>query len=184
MTTWLNTTICLGQRFSEHIPQNTGSITCSIKKIMRREEFYVQTWVRNAIHPLERPHCTLGYKRCLVCLPLSVYFLCVSNNLNMKKPFWALGPHGKRPLISFLLFADTAIKVSLMMFIRVRVLCAKSCPTLCDHMGCSPSGSPVHGIFRARILEWLPFPSPGDHIMFVNILWPPSSAGDTWENIV
>ena len=29
-------------------------------------------------------------------------------------------------------------------------------------MDCSPSGSSVHGFSQARILEWLPFPSPGD----------------------
>ena len=38
---------------------------------------------------------------------------------------------------------------------------AQSCLTLCDPMDCSPPGSPVHGIFQARILEWVPFPSPG-----------------------
>ena len=27
---------------------------------------------------------------------------------------------------------------------------------------CSPPGSSVHGISQARILEWVPFPSPGD----------------------
>ena len=32
---------------------------------------------------------------------------------------------------------------------------AQSCPTLCDPMDCSPSGSSVHGIFQARILEWV-----------------------------
>ena len=39
---------------------------------------------------------------------------------------------------------------------------ALSCPTLCDPMDCSPPGSSVHGIFQARMLEWVPFPSPGD----------------------
>ena len=29
------------------------------------------------------------------------------------------------------------------------------CLTLCDPMDCSPPGSPVHGIFQARILEWV-----------------------------
>ena len=29
-------------------------------------------------------------------------------------------------------------------------------------MVCSPPGSSVHGIFQVRILEWLPFSSPGD----------------------
>ena len=32
---------------------------------------------------------------------------------------------------------------------------AQSCPTLCDHMDCSLSGSSVHGIFQARVLEWI-----------------------------
>ena len=29
------------------------------------------------------------------------------------------------------------------------------CPTLCDPMDCSPLGSSIHGIFQARILEWV-----------------------------
>ena len=32
---------------------------------------------------------------------------------------------------------------------------AQSCPTLCDPMDCSLLGSSVHGIFQARILEWI-----------------------------
>ena len=32
---------------------------------------------------------------------------------------------------------------------------AQSCPTLCDPVDCSPSGSSVHGILQARILEWV-----------------------------
>ena len=30
-----------------------------------------------------------------------------------------------------------------------------SCRTLCDPMDCSLSGSSVHGIFQARVLEWI-----------------------------
>ena len=49
----------------------------------------------------------------------------------------------------------------------VKVICdicevAQSCPTLCDPMDCSLPGSSVHGIFQARVLEWVPFPFPGD----------------------
>ena len=29
------------------------------------------------------------------------------------------------------------------------------CPTLCNPMNCGPPGSSVHGIFQARILEWV-----------------------------
>ena len=32
---------------------------------------------------------------------------------------------------------------------------ARSCPTLCDPVDCSPPGSSVHGILQARILEWV-----------------------------
>ena len=31
----------------------------------------------------------------------------------------------------------------------------QSCPTLCDHIDCSLSGSSVHGIFQAIVLEWI-----------------------------
>ena len=37
----------------------------------------------------------------------------------------------------------------------------QSCSALCDPMDCSLPNSSVHGILQARILEWLPFPSPG-----------------------
>ena len=32
---------------------------------------------------------------------------------------------------------------------------AQSCPTLSDPMNCSLPGSSVHGIFQARVLEWV-----------------------------
>ena len=41
---------------------------------------------------------------------------------------------------------------------RVKVLVAQSCPTLCNPMDCSLSGSSVHGILQARILEWVAIP--------------------------
>ena len=34
-------------------------------------------------------------------------------------------------------------------------LVAQSCPTLCDPMDCSLSGSSLHGIFQAIVLEWI-----------------------------
>ena len=38
---------------------------------------------------------------------------------------------------------------------------AQSCLTLFDPMDCSLTGFSVHGIFQARVLEYLLFPSPG-----------------------
>ena len=39
---------------------------------------------------------------------------------------------------------------------------ASVCPTLCDPMDYSPPGSSVHGIFQARILEWVAMSSSRD----------------------
>ena len=39
--------------------------------------------------------------------------------------------------------------------LKVKVLVVQSCPTLCDPIDCNPPGSSVHGIFQARILEWV-----------------------------
>ena len=36
-----------------------------------------------------------------------------------------------------------------------RCVCAPLCPTLCNPMDGSLPGSSVHGIFQARILEWI-----------------------------
>ena len=38
---------------------------------------------------------------------------------------------------------------------------AQSCPILSDPMDCSLPGSSVHGIFQARVLEWVALPSSG-----------------------
>ena len=40
----------------------------------------------------------------------------------------------------------------------MKVLVTQSCPTLCNPMDCSQPGSSVHGIFEARILEWVSMP--------------------------
>ena len=41
---------------------------------------------------------------------------------------------------------------------KMYVKVAQSCPIFCDPMDSSPSGSSVHGILQARILEWVAIP--------------------------
>ena len=41
------------------------------------------------------------------------------------------------------------------LFVKVKVLVAQLCLTLCNPMDCSPPGSSVHGILHVRILEWV-----------------------------
>ena len=40
-------------------------------------------------------------------------------------------------------------------FIELLIFFAQSCPTLCNPMDCSLPGFSVHGIFQARVLEWV-----------------------------
>ena len=59
----------------------------------------------------------------------------------------------------------TFLLLYLAIYTSCTCLCAQSlqaCLTLCDHMDCSPPGSFVHGILRARILEWVAKPSSRD----------------------
>ena len=44
------------------------------------------------------------------------------------------------------------------MGMKLKLLVAQSCLTLCNPMYCSLPGSFVHGILQARILEWIAIP--------------------------
>ena len=46
---------------------------------------------------------------------------------------------------------------------------AQSCPTLCDPVDYSPSGSSFHGILQARILEWVAITGVGCHFLLQRI---------------
>ena len=51
------------------------------------------------------------------------------------------------------------------MMLSIEVVCAKSlqsCLTLCSSMNHSPPGSSIHGIFQARVLEWVAISFSGD----------------------
>ena len=39
--------------------------------------------------------------------------------------------------------------------LKLKALVTQSCLTLCNPIDCSSPGSTVHGIFQARILEWV-----------------------------
>ena len=49
----------------------------------------------------------------------------------------------------------TAIFFKDVLAVSILCLVAQLCPTLCDSLDCSPPGSSVHGIFQARILDWV-----------------------------
>ena len=47
------------------------------------------------------------------------------------------------------------MNMNLTLFIEGESEIPQSCETLCDPMDCSLPGSSIHGIFQARILEWV-----------------------------
>ena len=51
--------------------------------------------------------------------------------------------------------------VIIVCILKVKVLVAPSCLTLCDPIDCSPSGSSIRRFFQVRILEWVTISSRG-----------------------
>ena len=60
---------------------------------------------------------------------------------------------------------------------NVKVLVAQSLPTLCGPMDYVAPGSPVHGIFQARILEWVALPFSRGSSQPRDRTWVSSTAG-------
>ena len=62
------------------------------------------------------------------------------------------------------LIREILLEISVPFFNHKSKTCSdsQSCPTLCDPMDYSLLGSSAHGIFQARMLSGLPFPSLGD----------------------
>ena len=107
------------------------------------------------------PHEAQNYCKCSVTISLSFLVLSLAHILRTACPtlfpgfsliHWIIEKRipGKHLLLlhwlgqSLWLCAAAAAAKSL-----------QSCPTLCDPINCSPSGSPIPGILQARTLEWV-----------------------------
>ena len=60
-------------------------------------------------------------------------------------------------IYSTCIHACTCVCTRMCIYAHTRLSCflTKLCPTLCDPMDCSLPGFSIHGIFQARILEWV-----------------------------
>ena len=69
---------------------------------------------------------------------------------------WSCEDLPQHIIIQYFHYANT-IDVNNLKSMKVKAesLVTQSCPTFCDPMDCSLPGSSVHGIFQARILEWV-----------------------------
>ena len=77
--------------------------------------------------------------------------LSASRSKNWHSPFWTTQALSwKNMILVILVLISSFVPV-----VVVYGLVAKSCPTLCDPMDCSPPASSVHGISQEGILEWV-----------------------------
>ena len=84
-----------------------------------------------------------------VCFPKYImYFLLISKIQHFHLWFYIFNVY----------YPVKSLKVTSQMKLSFKVmcvLCAQLCPALWDPMNCSPPGSSVHGVFQARVLEWV-----------------------------
>ena len=82
---------------------------------------------------------------------------------SMDRGTWQATVHGVTKSWTWLKWLSTHIRVHQETETRAGILVVKvgksevaqSCLTLCNPMGCSIPGSTIHGIFQARVLEWV-----------------------------
>ena len=60
---------------------------------------------------------------------------------------------------------------------------AQSCPTLSNLMDCNPLGSPVYGIFQAKVLEWGAFAFSQDRLLTFKSLFSEYVSKGTQSNM-
>ena len=80
-----------------------------------------------------RAYCSYSTGNC-------IQYLLITNNGKESEKEW--------------IYTHTYVYLSICLSLYI-CMCAQPCPTLSDHMNCSPPGSSVHGISQARILEWV-----------------------------
>ena len=110
--------------------------------------FYFVFWL-----PMSHCSSTICCKGCPSCIELLLHFI-KKNQLDIF--VWAcLWVLYSIPLI----YTFIPLKYhTILIIVKVKMLVAQSCLSLCDPMNCSLSGSSVYAILQAKILEWIAIP--------------------------
>ena len=77
----------------------------------------------------EPVHCSMSGSNCC-------FLICIQVSQEIGKVFWYF-------------------HLRIFQFVVIHTVSLKLCLTLCNPMNCSSWGSSIHGIFQARILEWV-----------------------------
>ena len=97
-----------------------------------------------------------AFSRSPFCYPALTSSLARNTGAKQKR-----SSHQVMMLCIVVFFFSLCVCVHACVRVCVWVLVSRSCLTLCGSMGCSPLGSPIHGILRARILFPGDLPKPG-----------------------
>ena len=73
-------------------------------------------------------------------------------------------------LIFSFITSEFFLEISYSYYIDIDTEVTQSCPTLCDPMDCSLPVSSVHGIFQARVLEWVAFSFSNTYSLFLKLV--------------
>ena len=112
------------------------------------EQPFVTMRVNSQNSPIKNKRCLQTMHKAHVCRHLTEEDLRTADE------------HVKRYSI-LLVITEMQVKITMRCYTPIRTVkkcvcvCVQSCLTLCNPMDCSLPGSSVHGIFQARIVEWI-----------------------------
>ena len=86
---------------------------------------------------------------------MRVYGITQEERTRMRTVAQNLGERGPKGRLLFSKWYNTPWSQYILLSPKSKSEVAQSCPTLSDPMDCSLPGSSVHGIFQARVLEWV-----------------------------
>ena len=93
--------------------------------------------------------CASDQQCFLTCLPFSI-------SVGPEEQSFCLSENREYPyILGWILSATRFLQLQWLHYPESESEVAQSCPTLCDPTDCNLSGSSVHGIFQAIVLEWI-----------------------------
>ena len=134
------------------MPRGRTAFTVFMKfKFSRTTQHYPIQLPVGGLNPLSLFGCLINSQLILLCFSLYCYYsilkslYCSHKQFILSQSFMSLSLQDYTTLIFLSLTIDSHLHSEV----------AQSCPTLCNPMDCSLPGSSIHGIFQAKILEWV-----------------------------
>ena len=136
-----------------HYQRNANQISIDFFRILKVKKAWLQFWT-DIVYK-----CVYAY----ICDVTVCMQLCVYAHICMAYVFVYSSVWMKVSCVHVHIYVSMYKCIPIFIWMCVKqVLVAQSCLTFYNPMDYSPPASFIYGIFQARILEWVPFPAPGD----------------------